>query len=418
MKKHKVFYGWWIVGALLLISAYIQGIITFGFTAIFDPIANEFGWSYAQVSLAASIRGLETGLLAPLVGVLVDRLGARKLVFTGILITGLGLVLLSRITSLVMFYGVFILIASGMSTCLGVLPMTVVGNWFRSRVSIATGIVVSGVALGGLLVQIITRLIDIFGWRTAMIIFGLGAWIILLPLSLIIRHKPEQYGYLPDGDLSKKPLSHKGSSTVQYKENDIEAGKAFKSGVFWHISLSLMCHVLVINAVLTHIMPYLSTIGIARSTSSMVASALPITSILGRLSFGWFGDRFNKKRVTAVGFILTSLSMLLFGYVGSMGTWLLPIFLILFGVGYGGPIPMIPALFRESFGRASLGAILGFSQGITVLGTIIGPPLAGWVFDSFGNYQGAWFAFAGVTMAGLVILMTTPPIGESTGTVN
>jgi MFS family permease len=413
LKNCKVFYGWWIVGACLLISMYTAGVVFFGFTAIFEPIANEFGWSYTKVSFAASIRGLETGFLVPLVGLLVDRLGPRKLLFAGATIIGLGLLLLGRINSLTMFYGVFILIAAGMSTCTGVVLQTVVGNWFRGKVSIATGIVVSGVALGGLLVPLVTRIIDIFEWRAAMAILGLGAWGILLPLSLLVRHKPEQYGYLPDGDVNGKPVSSEGVTLAQSTGGQIGVRQALKSRAFWHISLGLACHYLAINAVTTHVMPYLSTIGIARSTSSLVAGAIPLTSIFGRLSFGWFGDRFDKRWVTALGFALASLGMLFFGYAATVGTWVLIPFLILFGIGYGGPVPMLSALMREYFGRVRLGTILGLAMGVGWLGGIVGPPLAGWVFENFGSYQGAWFASAGLVIAGMVSLVTIPSAGNT-----
>lgn len=411
-KNCKVFYGWWIVGAGFFIALYIAGFIHFSFTALFEPIANDFGWSYAQISLAASMRGLEMGLLSPIVGFLVDRWGPRRLVFAGAAIIGLSLLLLSRINSLTTFYGAYFLIAVGTSTCIGVVPMATVGNWFRKRVTTATGILVSGTALGGLLVPLATRLIDILGWRTTMAIFGFGAWGILLPLSLLFRHKPEQYGYLPDGDSSKNLLAGGGQPSAQGAELDIGVKQALKSRAFWHIAMGLMCHMLVIMAVVTHVMPYLRSIGIARSSSSLVASAIPLTSILGRLGFGWLGDRFNKKRITALGLLLTSLGLILFGYSATIGTWILIPFLIFIGIGYGGPVPLLPALLREYFGRARLGTLLGLAMGAGALGGIIGPPLAGWVFDKFGSYQGAWFAFAGLAIAGMVSLLTTPSVSN------
>ena len=100
MGSKKIFYGWWVLGALFLICAYISGVVSFGFTSVFKPIADEFRWSYASVSIAGSIRGLEIGLMAPLVGLLLDRIGPRKLIFAGALITGSGLILVSRIHSL------------------------------------------------------------------------------------------------------------------------------------------------------------------------------------------------------------------------------------------------------------------------------------------------------------------------------
>ena len=411
-KNCKVFYGWWIVGAGFFIAMYISGFIRFGFTAAFEPIAEDFGWSYTQISLAGSMLGLEIGLFAPIVGFLVDRWGPRRLIFAGATIAGFGLLLLSRTTSLVTFYGAFMLIAIGISACIGVVPMTAVNNWFRRKATTVTGILVSGTAAGGALVPLATRLIDTLGWQRTMAILGFSAWGILLPLSLLFRHKPEQYGYLPDGDSSKNLPAGGGQPLAQGAELDIGVRQALKSRAFWHISLGMMCHMLAITAVVTHVMPYLSSIGIARSSSSFVASAVPLTSILGRLGFGWLGDRFNKKRMASLGFILASLGLIFFGFSATAGSRVLIPFIIFMGIGYGGPVPMMPALLREYFGRVRLGTLLGVCMGAAALGSMIGPPLAGWVFDKFGSYQVAWFAFAGLLIAGMVSLMTTPPVSR------
>ncbi|MFC1823654.1 MFS transporter [Thermodesulfobacteriota bacterium] len=412
LKNDRVFYGWWIVAAVFLISAYVSGIITFGFTAVFEPIVSEFGWSYTQVALAMSIRGLEVGLLAPLVGLLFDRWGPRKLIFWGAAVTGLGLLLFSRIHTLVAFYLAFFLIAAGNSCHIGIVPMTVTANWFHRKVSIATGIAVSGAAAGGLLVPIVTRIIDMFGWRAAMVVFGLGAWAIIFPLSLIVRHKPEPYGYLPDGDVSIDRVANRDPTSASRTESGMAVGQALKSTTFWFISLGVVCHIFSIHAVLTHVMPYLSSLGIARSTSSILASAIPLMSIIGRLGFGWFGDRYDKRRVIAASVLLAGLGMLCFGAVATAGTFFLVPFLILFGIGYGGLAPVITGLLLENFGRANLGSILGILQGVAMLGSITGQPLAGWVFDTYGSYQGAWYAFFAVAIVGVVSLLNVPSISN------
>ena len=411
-KNHKVFYGWWIVGAGFFIAMYIGGCINYGFTAVFEPIASDFGWSYAQVSFAASLRGLEMSLLAPVVGLLMDHWGPRRLVFAGATIIGLGLLLLSRINSLATFYGAFILIAMGISTCVGVVPISTVGNWFQRKVTLATGILVSGTAMGGLMVPLATRVIDMFEWRTAMVILGFGAWGILLPLSLLFRHKPEQYGYLPDGDLHKKLLASEGQPSAQGNELDIGVKQVLKSSSFWHIAMGFMCHILVMNAVVTHVMPYLGSIGLTRSFSSLVAIAIPATSIVGRLSFGWLGDRFGKRQMAALGFVISSLGLLSFGYVATTGTWILVPSLVLIGLGWGGPVPMMPALVREYFGRVRLATVLGLVMCVAALGGMVGPPLAGLAFDRLGSYQVAWFGFAGLVVAGMISLLTTPSVGN------
>lgn len=417
-KNRKVFYGWWIVAAGFFIAVYIGGFIHFGFTAIFEPIASKFGWSYTQVSFAASLRGLEMSLLTPIVGLLMDRWGPRRLVFAGAAIIGLGLLLLSRINSLATFYGSFVLIAMGVSTCVGVVPIATVGKWFQRKVTLATGILVSGAATGGLMVPLATRLIDIFEWPTAMVILGFGAWGILLPLSLLFRHKPEQYGYLPDGDLHKKLPSDQSQSSAQGEELDLGAKQILKSSAFWHIAMGFMCHILVINAVVTHVMPYLSSIGFTRSLASLVASAIPATSIVGRLSFGWLGDKFDKRRMAALGFLLASLGLLSFGGIATAGTWLLVPSLVLLGLGYGGPVPMMPALLRQYFGRVRLASVLGLVMGVSALGGMIGPPLAGLAFDRLGSYQVAWFGLAGLVAAGMISLLTTPQLAVKCESVN
>jgi MFS family permease len=409
-KNHKVFYGWWIVGAGFLIATYIGGFINYGFTAFFEPIASDFGWSHVQVSFAASLRGLEVGLLAPIAGLLMDRWGPRRLVFAGATIIGLGLLLLSRINSLATFYGAFILIAMGISTCIGTVPLATVGNWFQRKVTLATGILVCGSATGGLMIPLATRLIDLFGWRTAMAILGFGAWGILLPLSLLFRHKPEQYGYLPDGDLHRKLHSSEGQPSAQRNELDIGAKQVLKSSAFWHIAMGFMCHLLVMNAVVTHVVPYLSSIGFTTSFSSLVAIAIPLASIVGRLSFGWLGDKFDKRRVAALGFVVATLGFLSFGYVAIARTWILVPSLVLIGLGWGGPVPMMPALVREYFGRVRLATVLGLVMGVAALGSMVGPPLAGLAFDRLGSYQIAWLGFAGLLVAGMVSLVTTPSV--------
>ena len=394
---------------VFLISAYANGVVFYSFTAVLEPIVKEFKWSYAQVSFAASIRGFETSFLGPLVGFLFDRFGPRRLIIAGAIIIGLGLLLLSRTNSIIIFYGAFFLMAMGLSSCTGFMLTTVVGNWFRRKVSLATGIALCGSAVGGLLVPLVTKLIDIFEWRTAMAVIGLAAWCILLPLSMLVRHKPEQYGYLPDGDEIREPVATEILASVPNAEMNIGMRQTLKSRAFWLISLGFMCHYLVVSSVLTHIMPYLSSINISRSTSSLVASGIPLASILGRLGFGWFGDRFDKRRVAATGFVITILGLLLLSYIDILGMWSLVPFIIVFGLGFGGPIPMSLALLQQHFGRARLGTIVGTCMGVLMIGIIIGPPLAGWIFDSYGSYQGAWFVCIGVTIAGIISLLTIPP---------
>jgi sugar phosphate permease len=407
-KRHGVFYGWWIVGACFLVSLYVACTVTYGFTAFFEPIANEMGWSYAAISLAASIRGLESGFLTPVIGILVDRLGPRRLMFSGAILVGLSLILLSRVMSLATFYGVFVLLSLGLSTCSATVTMTAVANWFRRKTSIAVGFMSSGTGVGGLMVPLLILLIGTFQWRTSLTIIGLGAWAIILPLSLVVRHKPEQYGYLPDGDV--KPDSVETNAINLPVPDEVNAGvrETLRNRAFWQISLSLSLHNMAMSMIVIHIMPYLTTIGIQRTTSGLMVSAISLASIMGRISFGWFGDKFDKRFVTAGGFFLLSLGLFLFGYVFARETSYILLIIIVLGLGMGGPIPMTAVLLRKYFGRARLGSILGLVISIIWLGGIIGPPLAGWIYDNFHSYQSAWLIGCIATATAVLLMVTTP----------
>ncbi len=413
-KPRKVFYGWWIVGACFFIALYTGGVVFYGFTAVFEPLASEFNWSYAQISLAASLRGLEMGLLAPFVGVLVDRWGPRRLLFGGVIITSLGLMLMGRSTSLGMFYGAFGLLAIGTSTCSSTVLMTAVAHWFRRKISLATGIMVCGYGCSGLLVPLVVDLIDIYEWRATMAILAIGMLAICLPLSLLVRHKPEQYGYLPDGEVTEAVMQDESLvSVVAAEEVSVKARQALKSSTFWHITLALLCEILILSAVVTHVMPYLSSIGITRVQSGLITSAIPLVSIGGRLGLGWLGDKVDKRRVMAIAFALMAVGLLCFGFASSEAIWLFVPFLILFSIGYGGNNTLRASVIREFFGRSNFGTIHGLVIGVMMVGSIAGPPLAGYVFDTWGSYQPIWFVFVGLAIVALFAVATTPPVNTA-----
>ncbi len=380
---------------------------------IFEPIANEMGWSYTQIALGPSLLGVEAGLLAPLLGILADRWGSRRLIFTGAVVTAGGLLLLSQITSLAMFYGALALMAIGISCCTMTVLMTAVSGWFRRKVGLASGIAVSGFGFGGLLIPVMVRLIDVYEWRTAVTILAIGMLVIVAPLSLVFRHKPEKYGYLPDGEAIDAAKTNGDPTLPQVAEVEVKARAALKSRTFWQLALAYTFQGMFVSATVTHIMPYLSSIGVNRSMATIVATAVPLISITGRFGLGWLGDKMNRRLVAAVAFAMMGIGSFFFGYAGTSGAWSLVFFLILFGIGYGGGNSLRPSLGREYFGRTSFGTIFGLIMGINMLGGLTGPPLAGWVYDNWGNYQVIWFVFAGLAAIALMLVLTTRPVSNA-----
>jgi len=243
-------------------------------------------------------------------------------------------------------------------------------------------------------------------------IYSLGALVLLTPLSLLIRHKPEKYGYLPDGEANDSINNHKTAPESLQTEVDITAKQALKGSTFWHITLALTIHLIILLAVITHVMPYLSTIGFTRSYSGFIASAIPMISITGRLGSGWLGDKFDKRWVATGCFTIMGLGLLAFNYVSHEAIAMIFPFAIFFGIGWGGNTTLRAALLREYFGRSRFGSILGLTMGMLALGTIIGPLFAGWVFDNRNSYHAAWLTFACFVFIALIIVMTTPSVSN------
>ncbi|UCH51248.1 MAG: MFS transporter [Chloroflexota bacterium] len=402
-----IFYGWWIVVASFFIALYVAGTIFYGFTAFFEPIVEEFGWSYTEVSIGASLRGLEMGILAPLIGFLVDRFGSRKLALFGVITVGVGLILISQTQSLVMLYAGFLVLSLGAGGCTSIVLYTAVANWFKRHIGRALGIAACGFGSGGLMVPLIPLLIDTYDWRTTLVILALGIWVMGIPLALIIRDKPEQYGYLPDGGVM--PISTSDYSAVP-EPAQASFSDLIKGRTLWFISLAESIRWIIITAVVIHIMPYLSSVGFPRASAALVAAAVPLISLIGRFGFGWLGDIFDKRYLMAITYLLTGIAMITLSFVSEgIITFL---FVIFFALAIGGSVTLRGAMLSDYFGRNSFGRALGISMGASAIGSIIGPTLAGLTFDTTGSYKLIWLIYGGLTIISITLILMLKPAGS------
>lgn len=401
-----MFYGWYIVAASVLLMVCNGGILMYGFTAFVNPIAVTFGWSYAQISLATSLRGVETGALNPFLGMVVDRWPSKRLVLIGIILFGLGLLWLSQVTNLAMFYISFLVVALGSSLGVVMVPTTLVARWFRKDIGKASGIMAMGTGIGGVLLPFLVKIIDTYGWQNTLIFLAVGIWILGIPLSFVFRSRPEEYGLLPDG----KPQDNLESS-ARLRSYDFGTGvrQALKMPAFWYIGVSTMFQVTAASAVTLHMMPYLTSLGMERSNASMVAMLVPLASLAARIPFGLLADIFTKKYVMACSAGLISVGLFLFWLIDSSSPfWLMLLFAITYGFGIGGFMPIRPPILREYFGTKNFGTIFGLTSIFITIGIITGPPVAGWVFDTLGVYGSIWLIFSGIAAAGAILVLAIP----------
>jgi len=420
-KRRNFFYGWWIAITAAVLNLVTGGTFIYAFTTFFNPIRQSFGWSAAITSIAFTLRGLETGLLDPVVGYLVDKFGPRKLIFWGWLVAGLGFLLMSRINSLWTFYAVFLVISTGFSFGTFVTLNAAITNWFIKRRSRALTLIYVGFGVSGTLVPLVAFSIHQFGRRDTSIYIGIFLWLVGLPLSLVMRHKPEQYGYLPDGETrdsigettstSSFQLSTKGaeqepsSSTVEFT-----AKEAIRSLPFWLLSMAYFFQHIASSAVMVHIVPYLESIDVPTTIAATAVTGMTLGSLIGRIGFGLLGDFFRKRHLISIAFTLQALGVLIFAYIEGDRVWLLIPFLITYGAGFGGPIPLRAGLIADYFGTKSFGIIFGWVAMIGMLGGVASPVIAGWIFDITGSYRLAWQIFALSTIPAIPLILLAKPL--------
>jgi len=420
-RRGKIFYGWWIALVCAVLNFVSGGTFVYAFTAFFNPIRQTFGWSAAITSIAFTLRGLETGLLDPFVGYLVDKVGPRKLIFFGWIVAGLGFLLMSRINSLWTFYGSFLVIATGFSFGSFVTVNAAIANWFIKKRSRAMTLMYVGFGASGILVPLVALSISQFGWRETTIYVGIGLWVIGIPLSLVMRHRPQQYGYLPDGE-TRETIGEPGSVVDRHSSSgiaeqdsgssatDFTAKAAMRTRVFWLLSFAFFFQHIATSAIMVHIVPYLESVEVPTAIAATAVTGMTLGSLIGRLGFGLFGDFANKRYLIAIGFALQTIGVFIFSYIDADRVWLLVLFLITYGAGFGGPIPLRPALLADYFGTRSFGTIFGWMALVSMLGGVLSPVVAGWIFDVTGSYRLAWQIFALTTVPAIPLMLLAKPL--------
>lgn len=406
-KKRKLFYGWWIVLVSAVLSIFSGGTFYYGFTVFFNPIRNTFGWTAAATSIAFVLQRLEGGLLGPVVGFLVDKVGPRKLMVPGWFVAGLGFLWMSRIDSIWGFYFAFLFIALGFSFGTFVTVNAVIANWFDKKRSRAMTLMYIGFGLSGLMVPVLALLIGQYGWRTSLLIIGIAMWLVGIPLSLVMRHRPEQYGYRPDGASVTAPdtLEAEAALPDDFSGASFTVREALRTRAFWMLSFVFFFQQVGTSAIMVHIVPFLESVQIPTSLAAMAVTGMTLCSLIGRLGFGLMGDHYNKRYLMTGALILQFIGVFLFSLVSVDKTWLVFAFLLTYGPGYGGPIPLRPSLQADYFGTRNFGTIMGLMLVVSMVGGLASPVFAGWLFDTTGSYQLAFRLLAVISLPGIPLML-------------
>ncbi|MQG21286.1 MAG: MFS transporter [SAR202 cluster bacterium] len=395
LKRPRIFYGWWIAFAGLLINFYLAGTFWYGFSAFFQPLTDEFGWTRAAISVAFSIQSSEAAVLGPFAGFAIDRFGPRGIMIFGITMSVIGFFLLSFANSIWTFYGAYAVVSLGLSFGSWLAISTAINNWFDQKKGRAFAIMTLGAGLGGMLTPLVVILIDVVGWRVALQLIGAGLMLVGYPTAAMVRRDPEPYGFLPDG----VPLGD--SAQEECDDIDPSLGDILRSRAFWQIGFAVAFGFFIVNAIIAHQIPALESFGVSRGSAGFVITIMTLASLAGRWIGGTTADYWDKRKVLVVAFIMQFVGLIIF--VNIRVFWHAVVFALIFGPGFGASIPTRPALQGEYFGRQSFGSLMGILYSMTGIGGATGPVLAGWMFDTWGSYRMALFLMALPMLASILL---------------
>ena len=383
--KPDLFYGWKIVGAASIMGGIGVGVTISGFPVFFLPIREELGITATAMSLIMSLAWAQSGLVAPFTGFLSDRIGTRVLIFWGGIITSLGLLALSFGTEfwhLLILYSLVIAIGR----TVGITPtlMTTINQWFVDKKAIAMAIVGTSFTVGGaLLIPLLSIATALVGWRIAIFLSGIVIGIIVIPVSLVIRSRPEDLGIQPYrskgfGDTASKVMGCGVASVV-----DFTVKESISTRAFWGILIGLSLRVAVADAIVIHQIPMLVWKGVPAQTAAFYMSTAFILMIPLRLSLGMVAHYIAPRLILAVAMVIGSLgltSFLLLEGVKAIACLVLSLGII------EGISVLNWIVIGDYFGRSRFGSISGIMTIFYSIGGLVSPVITGWIFDETNSY--------------------------------
>jgi MFS family permease len=398
----KVFYGWWVVLAAGLGLAFHAGpLIVPTFGVFLKPLSQEFGWSRMQISLAFSLFTLGLTITMPLIGRLVDRVGARRVIVWAVLLFGLGVLSLSFLSAhLWHFYAVYLFLGVvGSGTAM--VPYTkVISRWFDRRRGLALGLAAATFSVSAALMPPMTQsLIATVGWRHAYEILGLLVIGITIPAVVLwLKESPEVMGLAPDGE----SIGRAGVATHRSAEAGMSFQEARQASTFWLMGSAFFLISVCFHVSVIHLVPLLTDRGLSPQSADLVGSLMAMAGLIGKVGVGYLLDRYFAPYVAACFFCGFALGLLLL-CSGATGSVVL-MAVVLVGLGLGAELDVMPYLVGRYFGLRTFGEIYSYTFAAFTLGGVIGPLLMGVGFDATGSYRVVLggFVVTALTAAGLM----------------
>ena len=404
------------------LAFWTAGYNSYGFSALFKPMASEIGLNRAAASVAASMGRLEGGFEAPVAGWLTDKFGPKWIVLSGVLLFGISLILMNFVNSAWSFYLVWGFLLGMGANIAGQLPMNVaISNWFVRKRGLALGIKwgISGLGLAVMLPFVVTKLIITQGWRISCVVGGLVMLVVGLPSIWfsVKTHRAEYYGLLPDGAIMKEETTAVDQTidqgvkyAAEFEEVEFSFRQILRTPAYWLLLVIQAVRSLATPAINIHGIPFLTDIGIdplvaAGMLSTMIAASIPI-----RFVGGFLIDRVKKDHLRFLvggAYLLQAIGF--FAIMINQTTLMIYIWLVVYGIGLGAILMLDSILRARYFGRKAFGSNSGLSTMLTMPAAIVAPVYLGWVYDTTGSYLSAFKWVTGLLAFSAVLMFLIRP---------
>jgi MFS transporter, OFA family, oxalate/formate antiporter len=399
----RIFYGWLVVAAAFAVT-FVGFGSAYTFSAFIGPLQKDFVASRAAVSLVFSLAGFLYFGFGIVSGPLADRWGSRRLAVIGMLLTGIGLASASAARNLTEVYAAYGLGVGLGVGCSYVPAVGAVQRWFAKRRGFASGLAVSGIGVGTLIMPpLASVLIAALGWREAYLVLGGLAAFVGVGMALMIENDPSDRGLGPDGD----PLPSGGEPR---RPAGASLGEAMRSRRFINLYVACLICSFGVFVPFVHLAPYAVDHGIRQSVAVLLLGAIGVGSTAGRFLLGGLADRMGRRVALVMMFVGMALALAVWAL--STDAWSLAAFAFAYGVFYGGWVAVLPAVVMDYFGGRNVSGTIGVLYTSVAFGTLIGPSAAGLAFDVTQSYTVPILASVCANIIAALIVASTPKTAD------
>ena len=392
-----MFYGWYLAIIAFLLLMVSNGAIMYSYSVVAVPLGLEFEASRVTMMLGITLMTLVGGIMSPLFGSLIDRWSLRSMMLIGVFGMSCGYFLLSFTTAswqVPLIYGALMML--GLNLLGPLTTSTLLARWFSRKRGMVLGLAAIGTSVGGFVFPpVIQWLIDAYEWRDALRILALGCLILTIPAVMLVVNSPKDRGLGADGVALDADAPLVLPEAITFKSLLADRN-------FWLIALVMSLLFSAYTGVLSNLVPLALNKGLSAEQGAFLISILAVAGIAGKIGFGTIADRVDLRLGYAASIVCVIIALLLFATTSSFSTFMLASGFM--GFATGGMLPVWGAILAILFGAANYGRVMGMMSPVIMPLTLVGAPLAGYIFDVTGGYAPAFVLFAGGLVLALIAL--------------